>query len=151
MWNKVERFVLVTGIYNHLMYNQMKMDTEIEIDWDFIANNCLYLKENYDLDDVKNRFKNYFEHSDKFDSLVKEYLTNLDITPLIVIAILITFFLEIDESSKRDDTTTINFLGKYPRLTQELIAGEYTSLINAIIRKVAADLNLVIGEEKAVS
>lgn len=146
MWNKVERFVLVTAIYDQLMYNQMDMGTEIEIDWDFIANNCLYLSEDCDIEDIKDRCKLYLEDQDSYVSRVKEYLSNYDITPLIVIAILITFFLEVDESSSRDRTASISFLGKYPRLTQELIAGEYTSLINAIIRKVAKDLNLVISD-----
>ncbi|MGL4758438.1 MAG: hypothetical protein ACRCXZ_03830 [Patescibacteria group bacterium] len=141
MWNKIERFVLVIGIYEYLL--EPTHITESGINWDFIANNCLYKNEEYSLDSIQRRFSVFTQNLDYYNKKIDVYLENTSKTPHIVIATLIAFFMEVDETlAINDDLIKDNFLGKYPRLTQELIAGEYTSLVNAIVRKVASDLGL---------
>jgi hypothetical protein len=140
MWNKIERFVLVTGIYDNLL--EPTYYTDNDINWDFIIDNCLYQKETVDKEKINFRYNIFLNNKVLYLDKIKTYLQNFDMTPQIVIAILITFFIEVDEAIASNEILKGNFLGKYPRLTQELIAGEYTSLINAIVRKVSNDQNL---------
>jgi hypothetical protein len=147
MWNKTERFVLATGIYEHML--EPTHISENLINWNFIVDNCLYSGEKIDESKVENRFNIYLQNQDLYLKKLNNYLQNLSITPQIVISILISFFIEIDEAlAMSDEKIESNFLGKYPRLTQEVIAGEYTSLVNAIVRKVASDLALKFEDEK---
>jgi hypothetical protein len=147
MWNKTERFVLATGLYEYLL--EPTHISENAINWDFIVDNCLYQKDDIDLLKIEKRFKIFLQNEDLYINKIEQYLQNLTITPQIVISILISFFIEIDESlAKSDETIEGNFLGKYPRLTQEVIAGEYTSLVNAIVRKVASDKSLIFEDEE---
>lgn len=144
MWNKIERFVLVTGLYDYLLDPTYFNDSNIN--WDFIIDNCLYQKETVDKEKINFRYNIFLNNKVLYLDKIKTYLQNFDLTPQIVIAILITFFIEVDEALASDEKLKGNFLGKYPRLTQELIAGEYTSLINAIVRKVSTDQNLSFEE-----
>jgi hypothetical protein len=145
MWNKVERFVLVTGLYDYLL--EPELYSTIDIDWNFIVDNCLYKEELIDLERIKFRYSIFIDNKDLYLSKIKSYLQNLHITPQIVIAILATFFIELDEAIANNDVLKENFLGKYPRITQELIAGEYTALINAVVRKVAIDKKLQFAQD----
>ena len=144
MWNKIERFVLVTGLYDYLL--DPTYYTDNNINWDFIIDNCLYQKETVDIEKINFRYNIFLNNKVLYFDKIKTYLQNFDITPQIVIAILITFFIEVDEAVADKEVLKGNFLGKYPRLTQELIAGEYTSLINAIVRKVTYDQDLKFAE-----
>jgi hypothetical protein len=141
MWNKVERFVLVTGLYDYLLDPELYSNQDI--DWQFLVENCLYSSQEISLESVINRYEVFLNNQDYYFEKIKKYLQNFQVTPQIVIAILLTFFIEVDESlAINNDSLNENFLGKYPRITQELIAGEYTSLVNAIIRKVSVDYKL---------
>ncbi len=147
MWNKTERFVLATGIYEYLL--EPTHISENAINWNFIVDNCLYKEEEIDYDKIELRFNIFINNQQFYLDKIQLYLQDLTITPHIVISILISFFIEIDEAlAKSEEIIEGNFLGKYPRLTQEVIAGEYTSLVNAIVRKVASDKHLKFADEE---
>ena len=142
MLEKSERFTIVTAIYENLLIQ----DKAFEINWDFIIENSIYENNQINLELVKKMYTIFLENSSVYEKKVSTYLKSYSSTPLIVKAILITLFLETDKTVAENQGLTDNFLGKYPRITQELIAGEYTSLINAIVRKVALDYNLKFTE-----
>lgn len=147
MWNKTERFVLAVGLYEYLL--EPSHISNNEINWNFIQDNCFYTNEEIDIDKLNNRFITFIQNDNFYLNKVNRYLQNSTVTPQIVISILISFFIEIDETlANNDNKLEHNFLGKYPRLTQEVIAGEYTSLVNAIVRNVALDMDLTFVNEE---
>jgi hypothetical protein len=182
MWqalNKTERYVLVTTIYQLLLnkgnglealikqnlLNEANRDIDIlelkkKQRWsDLVYNleNSIYLDKDADLNRVNGILEVLEENLELYLSKIKEYTQSYQTTPTIVKAILVTLFLELDEtmafydSSLPQEGLSCNFLGKYPRITQELIAGEYTSLVNAIIHKVSANYKLKFKKSEQFS
>lgn len=153
MWNKSERFAISVAIYQKLLRSSSKdvSDSNFEIDWDFINSNCFYQEEEIDINKITTIFNIYQSNSELYLNKVKKYLKSYIATPVLIVAILISLFLEIDSTKaiigSDSDKLPENFLGKYPRLTQELVAGEHTSLINAIVRKIAVDEKLEFQQD----
>jgi hypothetical protein len=157
-WKKSERFAIISAIYETFLLDDTKTENKIEgqedievVNFNFILENSIYEKsdsESANIKKVKQIFSIFLENSVLYESKVKQYLSSYKTTPAVVRAILATLFLELDEilatypDALAQDGLPYNFLGKYPRITQELIAGEYTALINAIVRRISIDNKL---------
>lgn len=150
MWKKSERFTVVTAVYNALLLPEaLDASSTYKVDWEFIVENSIYQKDTIDEKRINSIFEIYKDNQAMYEDKAKAYLSSYKTTPHIVKALLISLFLELDEELAiypGVEKLPYNFLGKYPRMTQELIAGEYTALVNAIVRRIAIDNKLQFVE-----
>ena len=144
MWTKTDRFIFSVGIYNYLI--NPNMDNRTIIDWRNIMENSIYnnpendpkeLEDEELIEPVKLKFQKFLENEEFYLSKISTKLQKIKETPELVIAILISFSIEVEELQKQNSNIEQNFsliVKSYSRMTQDLIGTDYMMLVNSIIR-----------------
>ncbi len=138
MWKKKFRICLFYGIYQYIFW--LNIDQEKHLDWDHIIAQAFGERNDLDQEAIKNEFTNFLENKKTFDQILTQNLKEPSKTYLTVKAVLYTFFLEVAFLEREDHISQgSNIVGKYIKLTQEIVGGESTGLVHAITSKVYAE------------
>lgn len=135
MWSKRNRLAVATTIYENLYWDYYEFNKE---KWLFDAD---YLQEflagektdEIDGELVKKAVAEFYAKKPQIDTILKDYIEYNSKTFLIVYAVLCSFLVEREglETEEKE-----RLVGKYIKLTQDLIAGGNTSLVHAILSKI---------------
>jgi hypothetical protein len=134
MWEKKYRFSLFVAIYQYLFWNNLSLD--YSIDWDKILNEVF--GEEVDFDNVaplQKDFDFFLSKKESFDEILVKHLKDSSKTYDMVKAVLYTFLTET-EGGEKDVEALEKIVGKYIRLTQEMVGGQSTALVHAVTSKV---------------
>ncbi len=154
MWDKFFRAAMVNTVYQDIFWKNIEIVNEI--DTDFIVeqmkkNLSEKSLESFNVDTKQLDEKlveceaNYTEHK-KF---LLKYLEGWYKTYDIVKAILFVFLIErMDAESKGLDIGDV--VGKYIKLTQDIVGGKSTSLVHAILSKITGGEDLKKAESATV-
>lgn len=135
MWKKDFRICLFYVIYQYIFW--LSIDQEKKLDWNHIEAQAFGERSDLDLETVKKEYKNFIDNKTTFDQVLANNLKEPNKTYLTVKAILYVFFLEIDFLEREGVLSqTNNIVGKYIKLTQEVVGGESTGLVHAVTSKV---------------
>ena len=141
MWAKEFRFLVFVGLYSFLFWEE-EFSRE-----DFQKNDLEALKTMFyaDSDFTEEEIKKALDfilktHANKSDykKILLNYLNNWDKTYLLTQSILFTFLAEIGDIQKKE-VEKENIVGKYIRLTQEMVGGQSTALVHAVASKILED------------
>lgn len=138
MWQKTFRFLVFNSIYNQIFLTREEgVLGSYSQDLHSLALSSLHDPDVVIKSEIEKRLNKFQEEGKENTDFLKKFLPKWDQTYPIVKAILFTFLLEKQEV---EDANQI--IGKYIKLTQDMIGGENTSLVHAVLAKVA-------GENKA--
>lgn len=143
-WSKRNRLAVAITIYENLYWDYHNLDKK---NWVFDVDYLQEFLSGEKTDEisgkiVKNALEDYHEKKKKMDLVLKDYIEDISKTFLIVNAVLYAFLVErdlVEEVSEKE-----KLVGKYIKLTQDLIAGGNTSLVHAILSKIqpSSDKNI---------
>ncbi len=135
MWEKKHRFSLFVAIYQYLFWNNLSLD--YSIDWDKIFGEVFEEEEVFDARIIEQDFEIFLSKKENFDEVLTQYLKDSSKTYDMVKAILYTFLTEMGKTKAEEEGVVLEkIVGKYIRLTQEMVGGQSTALVHAVTSKV---------------
>lgn len=134
MWSKRNRLAICSVIYQHIFWESLVQEGLVEPNFDVDLLNEILSGEETDIinDKVVKEAETYFMvHREEIWSKLAPYMDQWEKTFDIVKAVLYTYILE----SELFGVENVK-VGKYIKITQDLIAGGSTSLVHAILSKI---------------
>ena len=144
MWEKSFRSSLFSLVYQDLFWRDLGVETYDPKQHLELVLSEVKLKEGESLPSEAKLLESLSAFEEKegaFETELKKYLNQYDKTYTAVRALLFTFLVERDMIlEKKEDPGDI--VGKYIRLTQNMVGGENTGLVHAVLSK-------IVGGKKA--
>lgn len=138
MWEKSFRFSLFTLIYQDLFWRNLGVESYQPAEHIELVLSEVKLKEDEQppKEEELLAFLDIFHARElSFETELKKYLSQYEKTYTAVRAILFTFLLE-KESVMEAQEDPGDIVGKYIRLTQNMVGGENTGLVHAVLSKI---------------
>ena len=145
MWGKYFRLSLITAVYQEMFWRGIP-SVELDLDVLHIVNTVeekrdpsdknveQEQKEIISTEDLSSELQKCLALEKEYVDVLKEYLADWAKTYDLVKAVLFVFMLEKAEATEAGEDPS-ELVGKYIKITQDLVGGKSTGLVHAILSK----------------
>lgn len=136
MWDKSFRFSLFAGIYEALFWEEQESHGTNSIDWSIITAQLGHAETQPSVTLLQACLDTFLANQTSYTQILKKHLNSWNKTYLIVRACLYCFLTEKDYLQRNNVAyDESKLVGRYLRLSEDLIGGQNVALVHAVISK----------------